>query len=177
MIGHDHIGDGQPLGATRLYIYPSARILFRPAFGKKAIYPDSVLTVDDETTPEISKAMIEERDLNGYRIRNSLNTALDHAENVGMSDLLESLQLFGVGKHDSRQLGAIDPISRQHVGPPSGHLSECWSAFSKDLVTNGVGVYGEEAKLVEDASNRGLSAPDSPAHNQSTLVLAHPSRR
>lgn len=114
--------------------------------------------------------MVQQRHLDRHRVANSLNTLLDRAEDMGMSDLLELSEGFGVTEDDSAKLRSVDRAILDNFRPASGYVGKRCAAHCNDLMAHGVSVHREEAMLLQESANGALTAADSATDHPLSLM-------
>ena len=174
MIRNNQVSDSQPLLSRWLCCHPSSGVCFRHTLVNEPTETDFIYTVDNQSRPIPAQAVFEKGDLDGSRIRNSLNTVPNDAENVWMCDSLQFSESGFVCENDFAQLRSVDLTGMvDDLGPPRGNIAIGGTFGSEYLVADRIGIDREETVFLEKLSYSALAATNATADHPPSLAIQH----
>jgi len=177
VVGDHEIGGCEPLGTGRLGLHPrSCVFLAHPTLGgtgKSYV----VTAVDHDPLPVVPKTMAQQRDLHHHCPVDIFDAALDHLEDVGVSDPLECGQLTWLVEDNRSQGRPVDLTVTDHMGPAFGHLGESRSIGVDHEVADAVGIDGHDPGVGQVLAHLALARGETAAQYPSVLLRTHEARR
>ena len=102
-----------------------------------------------------------------------LNTGPDRAEDMGVSHLLQLLELDRVVEHDAAEHRPVDAPLDDHLRPCARNLLEGGSSRLQYLMAQCIGIDGVHPSSGQQVPYGCLSAPDTTAEYPAMSLISH----